>query len=347
MPPTVFVGSSTEGKAYANAVAAVLESLHYNVRRWWSPKTFRLGDTFIESLISAAEEVDAAVFVATPDDHRMMRDREDVVSRDNVLFEYGLFSGKLGRSRTALAIVGNAVRPTDLQGINCISMPKKEKQAWTHYQEKFVRPKVGEWLRNEFETPRAAHSIADLRRHIYKCLKSEADAKKKKIFLKSARNSPFADYLVLRGRNILSGQGEIADLRDRGDTQLRIRLLMVDFESLTKEAFEEIKKNMDLQFADLGAEKRLAEKRLADARKLFKNVTFTCRLLPISLFPAIKLRLYDRCGFFYFYYTGIGGKRWSGKRGVFCVDEPDGGRSPLLETLRQMYNHLWDQARDL
>jgi hypothetical protein len=347
MAPTVFIGSSTEGKDYAQAVATVLERLEYNVRLWWSPKTFRLGDTFIESLISASEEVDAAVFVATPDDRRTMRGREDYVSRDNVLFEYGLFSGKLGRSRTALAIVGNAVRPTDLQGVNCISLPKKEKLTWTRYQEKLLRPKLHEWLRNEFETPRPGHSLADLSRHVYKCLKSEADAKKKKIFQKVARQSPFADYLVLRGRSILSETGEIADLHDHGDPQLTIRLLMVDFDSLTTESFKEIKDNMDLQFADLDTEKRFAHERLEEARKLFKNVTFTCRLLPFNLFPALKLRLYDGCGFFYFYYTGIGGKRWSGKRSVFCVDVSDGGRSPLLDTLRQMYNHLWDRAREV
>lgn len=122
---------------------------------------------------------------------------------------------------------------------------------------------------------------------------------------------------------------------------------MVDFESLTEETFEEIKANMDLQFADLNAEKRLATERLAFARKLSEQVTFTCRLLPINVFPGMKLRLYECCGFFYFYHADIGGKRWTGTRSVFCVDVPRGERSPLLETLRQMYNHLWDKGKNL
>lgn len=222
MPMTVFIGSSTEGKPYAQAIAAVIESLNYKVQLWWS-ETFRIGDTFFESLIRAAEEVDAAVFVATPDDHRIMRDREDSVTRDNVLFEYGLFSGKLGRSRTALVIVANAVVAVDLAGVNCISLPKNKSRTWTGYKA-VVRPQVQEWLQNQFEIPSAIQGVANLKRHVYKCLESEADAKKKKIFQGFARESPLADYLVLRGRKILSDKGEIAYLCKRADPHLRVRL---------------------------------------------------------------------------------------------------------------------------
>lgn len=345
MPATIFIGSSTEGKPYAQAIADVIQSLDYKVQLWWS-KTFRIGDTFIESLIRAAEEVDAAVFVATPDDHRIMRDREDFVTRDNVLFEYGLFSGKLGRSRTALAIVANAVVAVDLSGINCISLPKNERPISTDYEAAFVRPQVQEWLRSEFEIPTATQSIANLKRHIYKCLETEADAKEKEIFHGFARESPVADYLVLRGRNILSEKGEIADLCNRRP-QLKVRLLVVDFESLTEETFAVIKANMDLEFADLNSEKRFATERLGFARKLSKQVTFTCKLLPINVFPAMKLRLYDRCGCFYFYHTDIAGRRSAGTRSVFCVDVRRSGTSPLLETLRQLYGHLWDKGRSL
>jgi Predicted nucleotide-binding protein containing TIR-like domain len=345
MPVTIFIGSSTEGKPYAQAIADVIQSLDYKVQLW--SEAFRIGDTFIESLIRVAEEVDAALFVATADDHRIMRGREDSVTRDNVLFEYGLFSGKLGRSRTALAIVANAVVAMDLSGINCISLPKNESPIWTDYEAAFVRPQVHKWLRNEFEIPSSAQSIANLKRHIYKCLETEAVAKEKEIFQGLARESPVADYLVLRGRNILSEKGEIADLCKRADPQLRARLLVVDFESLTEETFKEIKANMDLQFADLNTEKRLATERLAFARQLSRQVTLTCRLLPINVFPAMKLRLYDRRGFFYFYHTDIAGNRWAGTRSVFCVDVPRGERSPLLETLRQIYNHLWDKGGNL
>jgi hypothetical protein len=164
------------------------------------------------------------------------------------------------------------------------------------------------------------------------------------------------DLLVTQGHHGIDARGSTrGDIgceqcdpsHKRADPQLRVRLLVVDFESLTEETFEEIKANMDLRFADMKTEKRLATERLAFARELSSQITFTYRLLPINVFPAMKLRLYERCGFFYFYHTDIAGKRWAGKRSVFCVDVPRGESSPLLETLRQMYNHLWDKGRNL
>lgn len=344
MRAAIFVGSSTEGKTYAQAVATVIERLGYEVRPWWN--TFRLGDSFIQDLVSAAEKADGAIFVATPDDRRLMRHHGDFVSRDNVLFEYGLFSGKLGKSRTVLAIVGNAARPSDLQGVNCILLPRKtrKRHTWTHYKERFIHPTIHNWLRDEFATLSDVHSVTHLRDHIY-CLESEARAKEEGLFQRYARESKGCNYLVLRGRTILGKKGEIADLCTRADPQLTVRLLMVDFGSLTEQTFEIMKANMDLQFKDLNTERRLAEKRLANAKNLFRGITFKCRLLPINIFPAIKLRLYDHCGFFNFYHTGIGGKRREGARAVFNVHAPQ-GESPLLATFRQMYEHLWDEGRD-
>jgi predicted nucleotide-binding protein len=112
---TAFIGSSSEGEGYARAIQDVITSLKgYAVLPWQS--AFQEGDTYIESLIAAVGSVDAAVFVATPDDQRKMRNREDLVIRDNVLFEYGLFSGKIGRFRTALAVVGDAGLPHGFNG---------------------------------------------------------------------------------------------------------------------------------------------------------------------------------------------------------------------------------------
>jgi predicted nucleotide-binding protein len=174
MPVNVFIGSSSEGECYAKVIQDVITNLgDYEVLPWRS--AFIVGEATIESLITAAGNVDAAVFVATPDDIRVMRTRADLVIHDNVLFEYGMFSGKLGRFRTALAVVGDAVRPTDLIGVTHILLPlKEEKDEWVHYRTKFVDQKVREWLQKNFAT---RDLLATSRSLDYKCLESETAAK--------------------------------------------------------------------------------------------------------------------------------------------------------------------------
>jgi predicted nucleotide-binding protein len=82
MPVNVFIGSSSEGECYAKVIQDVITNLgDYEVLPWRS--AFIVGEATIESLITAAGNVDAAVFVATPDDIRVMRTRADLVIRDN------------------------------------------------------------------------------------------------------------------------------------------------------------------------------------------------------------------------------------------------------------------------
>jgi hypothetical protein len=342
MTVRVFIGSSSEGTGYARAIEDVIASHQgYDVLPWQF--AFRVGESYIESLIIAANSVDAAVFVATPDDHRRMRDRPDLVIRDNVLFEYGLFSGRLERFRTALAVVGNAVCPTDLQGVKKIVLPeKKEEDDWGHYKANIVAPKVREWLQRNFET---SDLLALAKPMSYKCLESESDARKEGLFQKAARGSPTADYLVLRGRDLLNEGGEIAGLCKYGHKQLQVRILMLDFETLNDETFNRLKKDMDLQWNDdLRTERRLSKERLAFASTLTGR-RVEHKLLPANRAPEIKLRLYRDCGFFTFY-RKIGGEAPVQKRTVFCVDDrlPVSHEPRLLVTLHQFFNKLWDSV---
>lgn len=98
LKPSLFVGSSTEGLDFARAVRSSLgEDAEVTL---WNEGFFALGNTFIESLITALPRFDFAVLVLTPDDLVRSRDTEILSPRDNVLFELGLFMGRLGRSRT-------------------------------------------------------------------------------------------------------------------------------------------------------------------------------------------------------------------------------------------------------
>ncbi|MCX7509495.1 DNA-binding protein [Delftia tsuruhatensis] len=115
--PRVFIGSSVEGLNVAYAVQQNL--LHDAEVTVWDQGVFELSKTTIETLSKALEENDFAVFVFSPDDLVRIRSMSTLAVRDNVLFEFGLFIGRLGRDRVyfLLPMVGELHLPTDLLGI--------------------------------------------------------------------------------------------------------------------------------------------------------------------------------------------------------------------------------------
>lgn len=115
--PAVFVGSSSEGLEFARATRSLLaEDAEITL---WNEDFFRLGKTFIETLVDALPRFDFAVLVLTPDDLVTSRATESFGPRDNVIFELGLFMGQLGRARTFVLYQSGAhVKvPTDLSGV--------------------------------------------------------------------------------------------------------------------------------------------------------------------------------------------------------------------------------------
>jgi predicted nucleotide-binding protein len=108
--PNVFVGSSTEGISIAEAIQVNLD--HDCETILWSQGVFGLGRGTLEELVREAATVDFAVLVLTPDDLVTKREKGGHQPRDNVLFELGLFMGKLGCDRTF--IVHERRRPLDL-----------------------------------------------------------------------------------------------------------------------------------------------------------------------------------------------------------------------------------------
>lgn len=96
--PFVFIGSSREGLAVANAIKAAIEDDHTEVRVW-TDGVFGASETTIESLEQAVRSSDIAVLVFSADDKLHSRGETHIVPRDNVIFELGLFMGALGRHR--------------------------------------------------------------------------------------------------------------------------------------------------------------------------------------------------------------------------------------------------------
>lgn len=115
--PSVFVGSSREGLDSARAIQFQLKE-DANVSLW-NEGAFGLGQGTLESLVNSLDRFDFAVLVVTPDDVIVSREVQTQAPRDNIMFELGLFMGRLGRSRT-FAVCSNAKDlklPSDLAGV--------------------------------------------------------------------------------------------------------------------------------------------------------------------------------------------------------------------------------------
>lgn len=111
----VFIGSSSEGKEVASALhVELLSSCEVSL---WSQGVFEPGGYTLDSLIDEAHSCDFAVLVATPDDTRESRGQTAGVPRDNVILEFGLFAGVLGRSRTYVLATDGVLLPTDTLGL--------------------------------------------------------------------------------------------------------------------------------------------------------------------------------------------------------------------------------------
>jgi hypothetical protein len=113
----VFIGSSMEGLRIARTLQAELEAATDCVVKRWDTDTFAPGSITLDELIARANSVDFAVLVATGEDTVTSRGIQSAAVRDNIILEFGLFLGALGRERVYLLSVGDAKLPSDLQGL--------------------------------------------------------------------------------------------------------------------------------------------------------------------------------------------------------------------------------------
>jgi flagellar biosynthesis GTPase FlhF len=110
LKPKMFIGSSVEGLSVAYAIQ---QNLDYEVESTvWTQGVFRLSRSAAEALIQQLDNMDFGVFVLTPDDIVNLRGEANRAVRDNVIFELGLFIGRLGRERSFI------VKPQQQEGFH-------------------------------------------------------------------------------------------------------------------------------------------------------------------------------------------------------------------------------------
>jgi len=120
MKPTLFIGSSGESLEIAHAMQENLE-VDFEVTVW-DQDVFHLTYTALESLDRALMRVRFGAFVFAADDIVYSRHVKYKTARDNVIFELGLFMGRLGKENCFIVVPRQSPQiklPSDLAGITC------------------------------------------------------------------------------------------------------------------------------------------------------------------------------------------------------------------------------------
>jgi CRP/FNR family cyclic AMP-dependent transcriptional regulator len=119
--PRVFIGSSVESLPVANALVLALDHDPIEIVPW-ATRTFRPSNYTVPDLLRQVERCDFAIFCLGPDDVVTTRGATSATPRDNVVFEGGLFMGRIGHERVFLVRPrGVTLRlPSDLHGFNLI-----------------------------------------------------------------------------------------------------------------------------------------------------------------------------------------------------------------------------------
>ncbi|WP_432565040.1 nucleotide-binding protein [Kineococcus sp. SYSU DK003] len=116
-PARLFIGSSSEGSDVARHLQEVLEGRQVCEVDVWDTSVFEPSGYALDSLLVVAARTDFAVLVASPDDETTSRGDTAPSVRDNIVLEFGLFLGALGRQRTYLLATGPVKLPTDVFGL--------------------------------------------------------------------------------------------------------------------------------------------------------------------------------------------------------------------------------------
>ena len=116
-----FIGSSKEAIKIAKLVQLVL-SREDNIKPFTWSLAFRPSRNWLDELVNTAKNADFGVFVFAPDDVLKIRGATKQATRDNVIFEMGMFIGALGKEKVFFMLPdGEDLQiPSDLLGTGAI-----------------------------------------------------------------------------------------------------------------------------------------------------------------------------------------------------------------------------------
>ena len=142
----VFIGASSEQNDEVGKIAGAIDKMSgVRASPWNRDDLFSPGSYTLEKLVLITREVDAALFVFGQDDRVEFRDETNYQPRDNVLIEYGLFLGQLGREYVAFYRKGAVRTARDLNGVTYIDALK----GWNNSVEQSLKKWLGEVVRKK------------------------------------------------------------------------------------------------------------------------------------------------------------------------------------------------------
>ncbi|HEY5369234.1 MAG TPA: TIR domain-containing protein [Hanamia sp.] len=114
MKPRIFLGSSAENLTTLEIISNELSTVG-NCVKW--TKAFEQNKSNLDSLFTQTRLSDFSILLAMKDDIVEKKGERLNVSRDNVIFEFGLFLGSTGINRSFLVAEDGIDLPSDLDGI--------------------------------------------------------------------------------------------------------------------------------------------------------------------------------------------------------------------------------------
>lgn len=133
--PRVFVGSSSEAIWLAKKVSEHLANAT-QVRPW--TEVFDLGTTTVQTLCNELDRADYAVLLATTGDRTSIRGKVFDTPRDNIVFEAGLFMGRLGLRRAFVISDRQLKLPSDLDGLTVATFDHENEESLNEAAEKVL-----------------------------------------------------------------------------------------------------------------------------------------------------------------------------------------------------------------
>lgn len=126
--PTLFIASSGEGLFVAKAIKDRLQDLAV-VDIWDEEEIFSEDKNFLNSLLNLSSFYDYAIMVLTADDQLTKRAEEMKTARDNVIFEFGLFLGRIGPNRAFGICEKGLALPSDFFEVEMIQFERGDFEA--------------------------------------------------------------------------------------------------------------------------------------------------------------------------------------------------------------------------
>jgi hypothetical protein len=124
MKRNIFIASSDEALPIARAVKTNFDKeADVDI---WNENVFKLNKSYLDTLLNRASYYDFAIAVFAKDDIARVRKKSLKVTRDNVIFEFGLFLGRLGPHRTFLIAERGVDLFSDWSGISTAKFERRD-----------------------------------------------------------------------------------------------------------------------------------------------------------------------------------------------------------------------------